>query len=726
MKGQLYMNLKPEYSHEQLLRSKIPGMQTGIEVKKTLCAICGNQCGIDAYVKDGCVIKVEGTEANPANRGALCSKGQSNRQYVYNPERLHTPLVRTGEKGSGQFSSVTWDEALDRIADKLLKIRDESGPESVVFFAGYPKWFRPLLQRLAHSFGSPNFCSESSTCFIATVVANRLTYGCYSAGPDLKNARCILNWGTNPYNAAVRIPMFQDAIANGTKIIDVGPLATPLSRQADIHLRIRPGTSGALALGMAHVIVEEGLYDREFVENWTLGFDEYRSYVRAYTPTITESITGVSSERIVQAARMYATTKPAALVNSANTTVHHTNGIQNHRAVISLIGLTGNFDRKGGNQVIEPTSYYHLPTGLPNRLHEFELPRPWAEMAPRVGQDDFPVWCRLVSEAQATQLPYQIKSGKPYPIRAVVGFGLNHRMWPASDFMKESLEKVEFFVNVDLFMTDSVKLADVILPACSSFEREELKMYASRYSVWTEPIIPPVGESRSDADIIINLARRLAPEDTLLAEGYEAALDWMFEPSGIKISEVKASPGGTPLKKHVEIAHEKYRQSGFQTPSGKMEFTSLILREAGIDPLPTYTEPKQSPISTPELAREYSLILTTGARLPMFVHSRMFRVPWTRRLRPDPMADMNPKDAKDRGIVHEEWVMLCTPRGAIRVRANLTELVPPGVVSMFHDFPTADVNSLIAPDYRDPVSGFPGCKSLLCDVKKSPDRGGNK
>lgn len=722
------MNQQTDYTREQLLKSKIPCAETGIEVKKTLCAICGNQCGIDAYVKDGQVIKVEGTETNPSNKGALCSRGQSNRQYVYNSERLQTPLIRTGEKGSGQFSPASWDEALDRIADKLLKIKKDSGPESVVFYAGYPKWYRPWLQRLAHSYGSPNFCSESSTCFFATVVANRLTYGCFSAGPDAKNAACILNWSTNPFNGGVspRLASFQDAMQKGVKIIDVGPLATPLSRQADIHLRIRPGTSGALALGMAHVIIEEGWYDREFVENWTLGFEDYRSYVRTFTPALTESITGVPAVKIVDAARLYATTKPAAVMTSANSTVHHTNGVQNHRAIISLIGLTGNFDRKGGNQVIEPISYYHRPTGLANRLHEYELPRPWEEIAPRIGQEQFPVWCRLVDEAQATQVPLQIVSGKPYPVHAVVGFGLNHHMWPGSDFMKKALEKVEFFVNVDLFMTDSAKLADVVLPASSSFEREELMMYPSRYSVWTQPIISPVGESRSDVEIITDLAQRLVPEDKLLAQGYEASLDWIFEPSGIKMAEIKAVPGGTPLNKRVEIPYEKYRQSGFPTPSGKMEFTSLILREAGIDPLPTYKEPKQSPVLTPELTREYSLILTTGARLPMFVHSRMYRVPWTRKLRPDPMVDINPRDARDRSIAPEEWVTLCTPRGAIRVRANLTELVPPGVVSMFHDFPGADVNELIDPDYRDPISGFPGFKSLLCEVKKTPVQGGDK
>jgi anaerobic selenocysteine-containing dehydrogenase len=156
-----------------------------------------------------------------------------------------------------------------------------------------------------------------------------------------------------------------------------------------------------------------------------------------------------------------------------------------------------------------------------------------------------------------------------------------------------------------------------------------------------------------------------------------------------------------------------------------MEFTSRVLKEFGLDPLPVYKEPGQSPVSTPDLFKQYPFIFTTGARLVNFIHSRMYRVPWTRRLRPDPMVDINPQDAHERGFSANQWVMLTTPRGAIRVRANLTELVPPGVVSMYHDFPGADVNQLIDPDYRDPISGYPGFKSLLCDIRKVEDERGN-
>jgi anaerobic selenocysteine-containing dehydrogenase len=717
------MKSRLQASQEKLIQAKIPGMETGIEIKKTICSICGVQCGINAYVKDGRVIKVEGTEENPSNRGVMCVKGAANRQWVYSPERLRTPLMRTGARGAGEFVPISWDEALGRIASKLNEIKEQSGPESVVFFTGYPKWLRPFLKRLAHSFGSPNYCTESSTCFLATVLANRLTYGC-AAGADLRGTKCILNWSSNPYySAAPLVGHFLRAAEQGAKIIDVGPLVTTLSTQADIHLRLRPGTSGALALGMAHVIIEEGLYDREFVENWTFGFEEYRAYTARFSPDATSGITGVPPDKIVAAARLYATSKPAAMVNSASVTVHHTNGVQNHRAITALVGLTGNFDRRGGSHVVS-TSYYHRPTGLKNREEEFEQPRPWKDMAPRVGQERYPVWCDLMTEAQATQLPFQIESGKPYPIRSMLGFGVNHRMWPGASAMKEALMKLDFFVDIDLFMTDTAKVADIVLPACSSLERSELTIHPSRYASWTEPVIPPVGESRSDVDIIIELSARLGLNDPLLSQGHEACLDWMFEPSDIRIADIKKHPGGAFLDDRTEVPYEKYRELGFPTPSGKMEFPSQVLKAAGFDPLPTYKEPANSPVSTPEVAQDFPLIFTTGARLPMFMHSRTYRIPWMRQLRPDPMADINPKDAAQRGVAPNEWVSLATPRGAIRVRANVTELVPPGVVSMYHGFPGADANDLVDPDYRDPISGYPGYKSLLCDVRRLQNEGG--
>ena len=708
------------HDYQGLSEGKVPGAQTGIEVRKTICSICDplSHCGIDAYIKDGVVVKVEGTKENPHSEGTLCSKGNASRQFVYHKDRLHTPLLRKGDRGSGEFVPISWEEALDLAASRFSKIKEESGPESVVFFAGYPKWMRPFLKRLAHSFGSPNYCTESSTCFRAGFMACALTYGAMGPG-DVGRSKCLLVWSTNPFYSNTTLARgIINARERGLKIIDVGPLITPFTAHADIHLRIRPGTSGALALSMANVIIEEGLHDREFIQSYALGFEEYRAYAAQFPPSVAEEITGVPATKIVDAARLYATTKPAAMMNSASPTTHHTNGVQNHRAIVALVGLTGNYDVAGGNPVVPPAYLYQQSAGLVTREPEFENPRPWEEMAPRVGQDVHPAWCRVVPEAQAIHLPFQIQSGKPYPIRAMLGFGLNHRMWPGQDFMVENLKKLDFLADVDFFMTDTAKLADLILPACTSFERSELKFYPQQYVIWTQPAIKPLWDSRSDADIIFDLADRMVPDDTLMQKGYEACIDWMLEPTKLTLDELKKHPAGYTVKDVKAPPFQKYKKNGFATPSGKMEFTSSILAETGYDPLPVYNEPKLSPRSTPEVAKEFPLILTTGARLPMFVHSRTFRLDWTRSLRPDPMADINPHDAGERGIAQEDWISLSTPRNSIKVRANLTEMVPPGVVNMYHEYPEASVNLCVEPDYRDPISGFPGFKSLLCEVKK--------
>ncbi len=484
--------------------------ESGIEVRKTICDICNPQthCGIDAYVKDGVVIKVEGTKENPHSEGTLCSKGNANRQYVYHKDRVRTPLVRTGERGSGQFTSVSWKEALDLIARRLLQIRQESGPESIVFFSGYPKWMRPFLKRLAHSFGSPNYCTESSVCSRAGYLAGQLTYGGLGKA-DIAHAKCLLAWSGNPfYSGTPVVRGLLDARERGLKIIDVGPLITPLTAHADIHLRLRPGTSGALALGMARVIIEEGLYDRAFVDDYTLGFEEYRDYAREFSPAVAEKITGVAAGDIIKAARLYATTKPACLMYSSNATTHHTNGLQNHRALISLVGLTGNFDVEGGNPPVKSTYNYVTSSGIVTREEEFEQSRPWTEMAPRVGQDRFPAWAKIIAEAQAMHIPFQIESGKPYPLRAMVGFGMNMRMWPGTDFMEANLRKLDFIVNIELFMTDSAKLSDVVLPACTSLERSELKFYPQHYVMWTQPAIHGLSANRAQMRRLFSTSRR--------------------------------------------------------------------------------------------------------------------------------------------------------------------------------------------------------------------------
>lgn len=681
------------------VEGKIPCPEAGIEVKKSICTICDplTQCGLDVYVRDGRIIKVEGTKENPHNAGTLCPKGAATRQYVYHEDRLKTPLKREGPRGSGNFAPITWEEALDTIASRLNQIKEKNGPEAVVFYAGYAKWMRPFLHRLAHAFGSPNYCSESSTCHNATVMSWKLLFG-LPAAPDIKNARCLLVWSSNPFWSNTCLARgILEAKEQGLKIIAVDPRYSPMAALADIHLQLKPGTDGALALAMANVIINEGLYDHEFINDYTYGFDAYREYVREFTPEQAATITGVPAAKIRAAARLYATTKPAAFMPSASPVVHHTNGVQNYRAAMSLIALTGNYDIYGGN-LVSPPSYLYVSAGFTTREHEFYQVKKWEEMPLRVGQDKFPVWCDLIDEAQSMHLPFQIFEEKPYPLKAMLAFGLNHRMWPDPDFMAKALQKLELVVDVDLFLTDSAKYADLILPACSSLERSELRCYAEQYLIYTRPAIAPLYEARPDVDIICDLAGKLGLDDPLLTAGYEACLDWILEPSGLTLAELKQYPAGMAVPNPEKVAERKYRKAGFPTPSGKVEFKSLLLERYasshGYEALPIYHPPKYSPQATPDMARVYPFILNTGSRLPMFVHSRTFRLSWTRSLRPQPAADLNPDDARRLGIGQGDLIRLTTPKGTIIVRANLTAIVQPGVVHMYHAYPEADVNTL--------------------------------
>jgi anaerobic selenocysteine-containing dehydrogenase len=326
-------------------------------------------------------------------------------------------------------------------------------------------------------------------------------------------------------------------------------------------------------------------------------------------------------------------------------------------------------------------------------------------------------------EAQAMHLPFQIRSGEPYPIKALIGFGMNHRMWPDSNGLIESVGKLDFFVNVDIFMTDTCNYADIVLPACTSVERSELRCYPMGYIILTRPAIPPLFDSRSDVEIIYELAARLGLDDPLFKAGYEASLDWILEPSGLTVAELKKHPGGMFVPNLIKLPEKKYLKKGFRTPSGKMEFKSRVLEKykgkTGFEPLPFYMPPKYSRESTPEMAKEYPFILNTGSRLPMYLHTRTFRLTWTNSLRPNhPAADISPADASRMGIKQDETIRISTQKDAIVVKANLTQMVQPGVIHMYHGHSEADVNRLFESDYLDPLSGFPGFKSALCKVEK--------
>ena len=701
---------------------KLPG--NGTEVHHTLCDICtpGVHCGVDVYVKDGKLLKIEGTPGFPANRGALCPKGAAGRQYVLRPDRIRTPMRRIGARGSGKFEPIGWDEALRLTAESLKGTRARFGPESVVFLSGYGKWYRPFLQRLAYDFGSPNFLTESSSCWWSAIMASRCVFGCPTM-PDVPNAAALFIWGSDPFNKNIhQTPALFALKARGGKIAVIDPRRGPASEQlADLYLRPRLGTDAALAAAMANHIIQSGLADFDFIEKYVHGFDAYRTYVSRFSPAEGEHITGVPAALICEAAELFARTKPAAIMTGTGLT-HHKNGFNASRALMCLAAVCGQFDRPG---TLRPApaaaTFCNTPGGFVSREADFTADV-WPQAAkPAVGLADYPLFAEMMHEGQAISLAEQIETAQPYPIRAALLCGVNHKMYPDSPRFLRALRSLDFIAATDLFWTESCRSADIVLPACSSFERAEVKCYANRFMYYTRPVIPPLYESRSDADILSGLARALGLADPLLCAGYDACVRWMLEaPSGIADWEAfRTADRPVPAPNAHGYEWGSILTRGTAAPTGKIELFSETIAAYGrpdLDPLPVHADSFDGAD-----AAEYDLTLCAGARNPGMLHSRLHACSWPRSLRPEASLDLNPADAAARGIRQGDMVELSTPLDSISVRANLTHSAAPGEVHMYHGYDEADVNRLIPADHRDPYTGFPGYKQLRCRVKKKED-----
>ena len=682
-----------------------------MKVVKTSCSTCGSCCEVDTYVEDGKLVSVEGARNTPMQSGGMCAKGAAAKQYVYNKDRILYPMKRVGKKGEGKFERISWEEAYEMIAENLLRIRKESGPESVVFYAGYPKWYRPALLRLANAFGSPNYCTESSTCFQAAALAWRSLYGNGICGPDMKNAKTLLVWSSNLYHS--NTPMsgtYQGLKKRGAKIIVVDPRHSVTAHDADIHLQLIPGTDGALALSMAQVIIEEGLYDKEFVENYVYGFEEYREYVQNFVPEEAEKITGVPADQIRLAARTYAGNGPASVMFSASPIVHHINGVQNYRAVFSLIAITGNYDVEGGNRTQPGPSSLANEFGRVRRFDGIEA----------IGQKEFPVWFDLsCDEAQCTKLADYILEEKPYPIKAVFAMGLNHRMWPQPEHLQRALEKLDFYVNVELFMSESSNAADLVLPACTSYEREEVHVGKGGRFYLSNRAIEPVGEAKNDIEIIIDLLKKMGLKDEALENGYEAYMQHILEPSGLTLEELKNHPQGMQGKNLFPPVVKTYESAPLHTPSGKVELKSLVLeryREShGYEGLPVYHDYRAE---TKIDRNQYPLILSTGNRKPQFFHARVYRMAWLSNIEKATLVEIHPEDGEKYHIKDGATVKVVSPSGEMVGIAAYTIAGKPGVVNIYHGNPKGDANELIGKDYLDPISGFPGYRSYFCRIER--------
>lgn len=707
---------------EKRIKAKIPGEDTGIELRRTMCDICspGMHCGINAYVKDGKVIKIEGLDNHPVNDGRLCTKGMANREYVYREDRIKTPLKRVGKRGEGKFEPISWEEAYALIADRLNQCKETYGAESVAFYSGYSKWYRQMLRRLAYAFGSPNYGCESSACYTAAFMAWKTAAG-DQANPDMENSDLFLGWAYNPfYSSYMEAKNAMELKEKGLKFIIVDTRRTPTTEKlADLFLQPKTGTDGALAHAIANVLIQRGWIDKAYIEKYVYGFEEYAEYVSGFWENNIEEITGVPYKLVVRAAEMIHENPRMSCNESSAPLCHHRNGLQNYRSVLSLLAITGNFDKKGG-QLLTPHSYMHVSCGFKTREEEYLYEtRPSGVKAP-VGAEKFPLWNYLEGEMQAMDMPRQILEGEPYPLRAIFAMGLNARMFPDSDRMFRALESLDFFVDTDLFMTDTAKWADIVLPACSSFERGEFKPYRGGLAWYTSPAIQPLGEAKSDVEICAELAKVMDLSDEVLKKGYEYFIQkYILDDFGVTTEELKKAELPVQIaevKHHEELAE---LEKGLNTPTGKFELKSAVIErhpEWGLEALPVYTEPLDD--ADPE---KYPYVFTSGSRIPNALHSRLHKVPRNRSLRPDPMADMNKADCERLCVKEGDYIEISTKKGALCVKVNPTLTVPEGLVNLFHGYSEADAESIMDGDHLDPYSGFPAYRSVRCAVRKKEE-----
>jgi len=788
---------------------------------------CHGGCGVLAYVKDGKLVKLEGDPNHPWNQGRLCARALAMTQYVEHPDRLRKPLKRVGARGEGKWVEISWDEAFDLIETKMKTIRKEFGPESVIFSMGTGRDIGPWICMLAYAFGSPNvmFALSGNACYSPRIAALDTVQGDYcvfDAGqwlperyddPRFELPECIIIWG---YNIPATCPdnlfghWIIDMMKRGTKIITIDPRLSWFASRSEHWLQIRPGTDSALAMGFLYVIIDEDLYDHEFLEKWTNAahllredthkilresditeegvlenyvawdpvenqpviwdsknveyktpyvipalsgkfevtltngsivtcytvWDAFRAEVSQYSLEKVEEITGVPVKDIAQAARFYAQSKPAAI--HWGVPIDMTPAITPLcQAIAALWALTNNLDVPGGN-VISRYAFDAVAYALPGaegviRLKDKELDKP------RIGAEQYGPFKKFIWRCQTDLTFEQFFTEKPYPIKGLwiqtcnplAGIGLDPKKW------REALKKLDFIVTVDLFMTPTAQYADIVLPAATFLEKNGVR-------TWWVPLqsinkVISVDECRSDLEINFELSKRFDPD--FQWSTISELFDEIIKPSKMTYKELQEKVWVLPPEGHSSSPYHRYEKGllradnkpGFQTPSGKFELYSTLREDWGLEPLPHHEEPPFTPVSRPDLAKEYPLILSTGRRSPAYFHAEHRMIPWLRQIDPDPVVEIHPETAAKHNIGNGEWVWVENWMGKCKLRAKVTPIVPPWMVMAAHGwwFPEkpgpepslfgvweSNVNQLIPMNAQGKDGLGAPIKHLMCKIYK--------
>ncbi|MCK4723332.1 MAG: molybdopterin-dependent oxidoreductase, partial [Dehalococcoidia bacterium] len=618
------------------------------------------------------------------------------------------------------------------------EIKEKYGPEAIHISCGSGQKHVGLetIAIAEKLWPCPNTHWGRYTCQTPDEFQNWITFGdsiTYEFGPDYEHSKCIVFWGSIPEVGTPRdTRAIYRGLRNGAKLLVIDPRPTPMAKRADVWLRIRPGTDMALALAMAHVIINEELYDKEFVKKWCVGFDKLKEHIQKYPPEWAAKVTGLAREDIIRAAKLYATNSPACVYVRLGAGAQIITSTQQSRAISILIALCGNVDVPGGNLLY----YRTYRDALFWHIYDMDkgIMGPAAVEAKRIGAKEYP----FMHKGRVCDIPGTIRAMGRGEVRGlwcvcdnlIVAEIGNREIW---DVMKN---KLDFTFVSDFFMTPTAELADIVLPAAFYQEIDLLAGafgYPSNYIIATPKLVEPLGKCKDDREVAIELARRMGMDVTPW-HSVKDWLDWRLKYLGITYDELYQKVGSR-ITLPREFRRYERSQPPFGTASGKVELYSSVFEAVGYDPLPVYQEPPDGPVSTPELFKEFPLIYT-HYRIWSYMHSEGRQIDRQRRLAPEAYLEINPETASKLGISEGDRVYLDTPKSKgeqpIKFKARLIPEMHPDVVAGPHGwwFPEkpgpeygcfdSNINALLTldPPY-DPAIGVMQCRAFLCRVWKA-------
>jgi molybdopterin guanine dinucleotide-containing S/N-oxide reductase-like protein len=659
-------------------------------MKKVVHAVCSHDCpdacGILVTVEDGRATRVQGDPAHPVTQGFLCAKVTKYLDRVYSPDRVHYPMRRVTPKGKGKgdasdFTRISWDEALDEISARFKKISDEFGPEAILpySYAGnmgvlsYSGMAHRFFHRLGASQLDRTICASAGGAGMLTVTGRNVG----TEPQQFRDSKYIIAWGANIHATNVHLwPFIAEARRNGAKLIVIDPYKTRTAKCADWYMPINPGTDVALALAMMNVIVNENLYNTDYVGKYTLGFEQLRQRVQEYPPEKVAGWTGISAEDIRRLAREYATVRPAVI--RVNYGVQRSqNGGSAMRAIAMLPCITGSWAEPGGGLQLSTSGSFYL------NMHALE--RPDLMQKSPLGRP-----ARVVNMSELGKALNTL--GDP-PVKAVFVYNSNPAVVAPNqnDVVRGFMRSDLFTVVHDQFFTDTTNYADIVLPATTFLEHKDLnKAYGHTYLQISNQAIEPLGESRSNTYMFRALAQRMGFTDDCFQQDADEVIDATLAkaenhqiPNGWErwmegITRERLEKEGHVRLNLGEGPFLPFAKGGFATASGKAELYSEKLAAQGMDPVVSFVPGEESRLS--KGARKFPLELLSR-KADNFLNSSFTNIPSLQKMEHPELLEISAGDAKPRNIHEGDWVRVFNSRGEVRLRAHVNGAIQPGVVA---------------------------------------------